>query len=190
MRLKTILLAAFGAVVLCGTADAQRVAVKTNAVTWATTSPNLALEFGTGKRTTFELGGSYNPFKFRNDAKFKHWMVQPELRFWNCERFNRGFWGVHALGGEFNAGNINTPFKVFPDLKKYRLEGWFVGGGVSYGYNWYLGPRWNLEATVGAGYIYVKNGRYACGECGEKIRNETHNYVGPTKLGLSLVYLF
>jgi hypothetical protein len=190
MKLKIILLAAFGAIVACGTADAQRVALKTNFVTWATTSPNLALEFATGKRTTFEFGGSYNPFKLGGHKQLKHWLVQPEFRRWNCERFNRGFWGLHALGGEFNASGIKVPFNVWPGLKDYRYEGWFVGGGVSYGYDWYIGPHWNLEATVGAGYVYVRGTRYECGDCGAKLDKKKRNYVGPTKLGVSLSYLF
>lgn len=190
MRIKTFLLALCGVAVFSGSASAQNVGIKTNFVTWATTTPNLALEFGLGKRTTLEIGGTYNWFNFKNDKKFKNWTVQPEFRYWTCERFNRGFWGIHAMGGEFNVAKIDTPFDIFPLMKDYRLEGWFVGGGVSYGYNWYLGPHWNLEATIGVGYLYIDMDRYVCGECGDKLKSETRNYVGPTKLGLSLVYLF
>lgn len=175
---------------LLGNKTFAQVAVKTNLATWATTTPNLALEFGMSKRTTLEVGGTYNPFTFDNGKKFKHWMVQPEFRLWNCEKFNRGFWGIHAMGGQFNAGNLKTPFNMFPKLKKFRYEGWFVGGGISYGYQWYISPHWNLEATIGAGYIYVDMDKYECGKCGTKLGHETYNYWGITKLGVSFVYLF
>lgn len=180
-----------GALLLGGKASAQDFAIKTNFLYWGTLTPNLQLEFGLGKRTTLEVGGNYNPFDFDDgNKKWKHWLVQPELRLWNCEKFNRGFWGIHLIGGEFNAAGVKMPFDLWPRLENNRFEGWMLGGGISYGYQWYLGPHWNLEATVGVGYMYLDMNRYKCGECGEKLGSETMNYVGPTKLGLSLVYLF
>lgn len=181
---------------LCGTmlfggqASAQNAAVKTNMLYWATATPNLALEFGLGKRTTLEVGGNYNPFTFNDNMKWKHWFVQPEFRLWNCQRFNRGFWGIHAIGGEFNVGNVDLPWGIADRLKTSRYEGWMIGGGISYGYDWYLGPRWNLEATIGAGYIYMDMKRYESRECGDFQGNETKHYFGPTKIGISFAYLF
>lgn len=190
MKIKIIVLSLFGALLFMGKANAQDFAVKTNLLYWATTTPNLQIEFGLGKRTTLELGGNYNPFTFDNNKKLKHWMAQPELRLWTCEKFNRGFWGFHLMGGEFNAGGIEMPFDIFPRLADNRFEGWMIGGGISYGYQWYLGPHWNLEATIGVGYLYLDMTRYECPRCGEELGKETMNYVGPTKIGLSFVYLF
>lgn len=190
MKIKILVALLCGTMLIGGQASAQKAAVKTNLLYWATTTPNLALEFGLGKRTTLEVGGTYNPFTFKDNAKFKHWMVQPEFRLWNCQRFNRGFWGIHLMGGEFNVGNIDLPFKLIPALKTHRYEGWAVGGGVSYGYDWYLSPRWNMEATIGVGYLYLDMKRYECAKCGDFLGKETKNYFGPTKFGLSFSYLF
>lgn len=56
---------------------------------WAT--PNLGVELGLGRATTLDISGNYNPFE-KNDGKmFKHWLVQPEFRYWLCERFNGTF---------------------------------------------------------------------------------------------------
>lgn len=44
-----------------GTASAQKVAVKSNALYWATATPNLGFEFAMSDRWTFELEGGYNP---------------------------------------------------------------------------------------------------------------------------------
>lgn len=38
-----------------GRVFAQKVAVKTNVLYWATTTPNLGVEFGLGKKTSLEL---------------------------------------------------------------------------------------------------------------------------------------
>ena len=70
---------------------AQRVAVKTNALYWATSTPNLGFEVGLAKKITLDVSGNYNPWKFGNDCQIKHWLVQPELRYWLHERFNGHF---------------------------------------------------------------------------------------------------
>lgn len=165
-------------------------ALKTNLLYDATTTFNLGMEFGLGRRTTLDISGNYNPWTFSNNRKFKHWMVQPEFRVWTCERFNGGFFGIHAFGGEMNIGGWDLPFGLYPNLKNHRYEGWFIGAGISYGYQWYLGPHWNLEATVGVGYLRFDYDRFDCVECGEKLGSGVENYFGPTKLGLSLIYLF
>ena len=187
---KIILLAVAVLSVAGGRASAQGNALKTNAAGWATTSINAAYETGLSHRTTLEIGASYNPWTFGENKKFRHLMLQPEFRRWNCERFIRGFWGVHLLGGIYNVGHLKLPFDAYPDLEHYRYQGWFVGGGVSYGYDWYLSPRLNLEATAGIGYVLVNYKKYMCGKCGERVGDGVKHYFGPTKLAVSLVYLF
>ena len=39
-------------------------------------------------------------------------------------------------------------------------------------------------------YDYFKFDKYKCGECGEKIWSGHKNYFGPTKLALSVLYIF
>lgn len=190
MRIKVILLAVCGTLLFLGKTNAQDFAIKTNFLYWATTTPNLQVEFALGQKSTLELGGNYNPFTFNDNKKIKHWLVQPELRLWNCQKFNRGFWGFHLLGGEYNVGGIKLPFGLLPKLEHERYEGWMAGGGISYGYQWYLGPRWNLEATIGVGYIYFDMKRYESQACGDELGKKRLDYIGPTKAGISLVYLF
>lgn len=185
---KIIVIAAL--LLAAGAARAQNFAVKTNAVGWATKSINAAFEVGLGKRTTLELGGQYNPWSPTEFKRTRHWLAQPELRFWLCERFSRGFFGVHLIGGQFNVGGIDTPFDIFPTVKDFRYQGWVAGGGVSYGHDWYLSPHFNLEATAGVGYVHAKYSRYECRECGTKLDTGKKNYFGPTKLAVNLVYLF
>ena len=93
--------------------DAQVVGIKTNLVQWATVSPNLGVEIGLGKQTTLDISAGFNPFKFSHDRQWRHWMVQPEFRWWTCERFNGHFLGVHMIGGGFNVGNVSFfPFST------------------------------------------------------------------------------
>ena len=74
-------------------------------------------------------------------------------------------------------------------LDKYRYEGSFYGGGISYGYQWIIGKRLNLEATIGVGYVRFEYDKYEYQVKGKHIKEGTKNYIGPTKVGLSLVYI-
>lgn len=161
-----------------------KIAVKTNAIYWATTTPNLGFEIGLGKRTTLDISGNYNPWTFGDNRKLKHWLVQPELRIWTCERFAGHFFGVHAHYAQYNAGGMG-----FFGMRKYRYQGELYGGGLSYGYQWLIGKRWNMEATLGIGYARLIYDKYDCPRCGEHLGKEKKNYFGPTKVGLSFVYL-
>lgn len=69
------------------------------------------------------------------------------------------------------------------------LSGHLYGAGLSYGYQWLIGKRWNLEATVGLGYARLWDRKYPIAECGEVIRTRSRNYFGPTKIGLALIFI-
>lgn len=159
-------------------------AIKTNALYLATATPNLGFEFALGKKHTMEISGNYNPFRF-SDKKLKHWLIQPEYRYWFCDRFYRHFIGVHAHYAEFNVANIGLI-----NTKHYRYQGHLYGGGISYGYHWILGNHWSLETTIGIGYARVEYDKYPCKSCSKKIKKDHKNYFGPTKAAVSLVYVF
>ena len=138
---------------------AQEVAIKTNLLSDALLNVNAGVEIGLAPRWTLDLSGQYNGWTV-NDRKWKHRLVQPEARYWFCDRFARHFLGFHALGGEYNVGNINADFNFlgtnFGILKNNRVQGWAVGAGIAYGYAWVLGKHWNLEAEIGVGYVYTR----------------------------------
>ncbi len=135
--------------------NAQKVAIKNNLLYDAAATPNLALEFGLGKKTTFELGAGLNWFNFSDNKKFKHLLLQPELRWWTCDVFNGHFFGVHAHGAQFNVGGWDIPIGRLDTFKDSRYQGYLYGGGISYGYQWVLNPRWNLELSAGGGYARI-----------------------------------
>lgn len=171
---------------------AQVVAVKTNLVYGATAfAPNLGLEFGLGKRSTLDLGAGYNWFTNNNDSnkKLVHWLAQAEYRYWFCQKFNGHFIGAHALGTQYNIAGHDLRWLFGSEAKEHRYEGWGVGAGISYGYQFFLGKRWSLEATLGVGYVRLNYDRYKCPRCGELQGSEHRNYFGPTKAGITLIYL-
>ena len=173
---------------------AQYAGIKTNIIGDALASPNLAVEIGLAPKWTLDLSGELNLWTI-NSHKWKHWVVQPEARYWLCERFAGSFFGLHALGGQYNFGHIKNGINFlgsdFSRLTDHRFQGWGVGAGIAYGYAWLLSEHWNLEAEIGIGWIFTKFDEYDCEDCVRKTgSNLKHNYFGPTKLSLAIEYLF
>lgn len=172
---------------------AQKIAVKTNLFYGAYTStPNIGLEIGLTPRTTLDMGGGYNwfiPKSNTNNKKLVHWLASAEYRYWLCERFSGHFFGVHALGTQYNIAEHNLPLLFGDEAKLHRYEGWGAGAGISYGYQFIVGNRWSLEATIGVGYVRLHYDKFQYYACGGKVGTENRNYFGPTKAGITLVFL-
>lgn len=174
-------------------ANAQQTALKSNLLFDVGATPNVGLEIGVGKKHSMQVFYGLHPWTFGSgsDRKYlKHWVVNPEWRHWFCHRFNGSFVGIHAFGGQFDATNVKMPLGWWKELQDHRFEGWFVGGGVSYGYQWILSKHWNFEAAAGFGAAYIDYDKFKCGDCGKKLEDGNKLYIGPTKAALSLLYLF
>lgn len=180
----------------------QEISLKTNLLYGATTTPNLGVEVGVGRKMTAQIFYGFNPWKFSGsegqDKKLKHWLLMPELRWWTCTKMNGWFYGVHAMGGQFNAANVKLPLPgtffggddLAKEVRNYRCEGAYLGGGVTVGYQWILSRHWNIEAEIGAGYDHIWYKKYPCSECSALIDKASTNYIGITKAGLCLMYVF
>lgn len=173
----------------------QKVAVKTNLLSDGFLNPNAAIELAVAPRWTFDLSGQFNLWNLSHDRKWKHWALQPEARYWFCDRFSGHFVGMHLLGGQYNVGGIDIPFSFlgtdFRKIRDSRFQGWFAGAGIAYGYAWALHEHWNLEGEIGIGWTYTRYDQFRCTGCGKKIReNAPHNYFGPTKVAVNLEYVF
>jgi len=261
-------------------AKAQDMALKSNILYDLTTTVNLDYEVAINRQTTFDVWVNYNPWTLghkwvgldlgdeaknslntgRRDSKLRHFMVQPEVRWWLCEKFNGHFFGVHLHGGIYNVGALTLPFdwgrykdaegeylgkqpvemtaasvnktteettyrkvtgvQYAEGLTPYSglaalkgkdyasqrdqmvwsnadrdgiytnsFEGWAFGAGVSYGYHWILAQRWSLEFTLGLGYAYLKYEKSRCTDCKLPLEEGVIHYFGPTRAGISLVYM-
>ena len=193
MKLKFLIALLFGLLVTMGV-KAQNVAIKTNLLYDATATVNLGVEIGLARKWSLDLSGNLNAWNLRENKRWKHWLAQPEARYWFCDRFSRHFIALHAIGGQYNVGGLKnnitflgTPYK---NLTTNRYQGWGVGGGVGYGYALLLGKSWNLEIELGVGYIYNNFDVFECTGCGRKVDSGTHHYFGLTKAAVNLVYLF
>ena len=196
-----LIIAVFAFLASFGSANAQKVAVKTNALYWATATPNIGMEFAMGDRWTFELEGGYNPWNLDtdNNMKVKHWLVSPEFRYWFCNSFQGHFIGINANYTQFNIGglpkgmpnlfvNLNTEVPM-PDLSVARIQGWAVGAGLTYGYAFPIARRWNMEFTVGYGWWYTQYDQFESRKCGLFQQAVARHALGPATAGISFIYM-
>jgi len=190
-RILTLIIAAFAGI---GSLGAQnRWALKTNLLHDATASVNLALEYGFSPHWSAEVSASVNMWDLPDQLRLKHAIVQPELRYWLCDRFGGWFFDAHVIGG-YTPGvggfwDFSQYYHKFPNLKTFLLKDAIIlgiGGGV--GYDVVLSRHWNLEFELGLGYMYVR---------GDEFWNDTlvlkaseFDYLGPTRLGLTISYIF
>lgn len=180
-------------------AQAQTIGIKSNLLYDAFANVNLGVEMGLAPKWTLDLSGDFNAWNISDTKKWKHWMVQPEARYWFCDRFSGHFLGVHGHVGQFNVGGMDlsaldlnsSKWPAGSSRKDSRDQGWFVGAGVGYGYSWILNRHWNLEAELGFGFAYTKFDRFDCTNCNQsKQPDQSHVYVGPTKAAINLIYEF
>lgn len=165
-------------------------ALKTNLLYAATLTPNLGIEIGVSPQISLNITGGYNPWnregKKGDNDKLVHWLLQPEVRYWLCEKANGYFIGIHGIATQYNIGG----YRFFNILdKNYRYEGWGVGAGISYGYSWALSKKWAVETYFGIGvvqfgYDKTDNRNWCC----NKSEHSTRTYIGPTQAGISLIY--
>lgn len=200
-EIKRFILILFMFAAVPATLSGQKFAVKSNLLYDVTTTINLGVEFAFSHKVTMDVSGNYNPWKF-GDARWKHWLVQPELRYWFCDKFNGHFIGLHGHYAEYNVGGFDfVPTlgaitgkgfvggtSVKDSLKDNRYQGYLWGAGLSWGYQWILGDRWNLEATIGGGYARMKDKKYPIADCGDMIRKKSYDYWGLTKVGVAIIF--
>lgn len=153
-------------------------------------APNLHAELGLSSRSTIDVGGSYNGWNRKgstdDNRKLVHLVGIAEYRYWLCERFSGHFVGAHAIGTHYNISGHKIP-GLFD--KEYRYEGHGFGAGVSYGYMLPLGKRWGLEGNIGLGVMHMNYEKYGCNKCDELIGKHKKTYIGPTRAGISLIFL-
>lgn len=175
--------------------QAQDVAVKTNLLYDATATINAGVEVAIAPRWTLDISGNFNGWNQSHQRRWKHWLVQPEARYWFCDPFAGHFLGIHLHGGQYNVGGLDNSISFlgtdFSGLSDYRYQGWFLGAGVAYGYSVILGRHWNMEFEIGIGYAYTRYDQFNCVGCGRKIKeDQDHHYFGPTKAAINLIYTF
>ena len=157
---------------------AQKLALKTNLVQWATVSPNLGAEFVLSNHLWLDLSASFNVWFPGSSLDLKHVLVQPELRYWFGRPMSRHYLGATAFYTSYDAL-----------LKRKYYYGDAVAAGVTYGYAVVINKHWNFEASVGIGALRYRQYKYPNTEPRPLSVNDRGWALVPVKLALSFVYI-
>lgn len=126
---------------------AQHIGVSTNALYWATVTPNASVHFRTSQKTSVNLEVAAHPYISVNGYGLRFVNFSPEVRFWfGRNGIARPFWGVAAQSALYSG-----------QWEDNNHKGSLIGGGLTIGYNWTLSERFNLEVTAGAGVMYIRD---------------------------------
>lgn len=165
-------------------ARAQHIGVKNNLLWDGAVVPNAGVEFALSSRWTLDVWGAVNAWDYPNDMQMNLYLLQPEVRYWPCQKFEGHFFGLHGHAAHFNVGMM--PF--IPRLERTVYRGNLYGGGLSYGFHYPFGKRWGVEFTIGVGYAYIGYEEFYCTYCAESRGKKHKHYLGPTRAGISLIY--
>lgn len=160
--------------------EAQRLAVRTNALDWLTLTPNAAVEARLNQRLTLGVGFAVNPVtKPIGGMKTSHFRFEPELRYWFNRPMARHFVGFAPLFADYSLR-----------FNHRNYQGDLYAIGFTYGYSLVINDHWNVEFTAGLGAGYTKCYKYH----EDEYRPEKANYEKwipvPVRLGVSFVYVF
>lgn len=161
-------------------AKAQFYSVKTNLLGLATTNLNVEGGVSIHRNWSLHLPINYNPWVFNKNKRFQNITIQPGVRYWFLESFSHSFIGLHSMYSRYHIGGFN----------KYRYDGYGAGAGLSYGYSMILNKKWNLEFEGGVACLWTKYTKYECKKCGTPQNDFEGIRIIPSKIAVSLVYLF
>jgi hypothetical protein len=168
------------------------VAIKTNLLYDLALAPNIEVELPLGRRQRWSVMAEFTTPWYRwhkLDYSYEIQLGGLELRRWFAPRCDGG---RPMLCGHF-LGLYAATAKYDLEYDEVGDQGEITSFGLTYGHSWPLCERWNLEASFSAGILFGERRHYnAMFESTHLIYQYTKNmfYAGPTKIKLSLVYLF
>uniref|UniRef100_UPI00272A880A DUF3575 domain-containing protein n=1 Tax=uncultured Duncaniella sp. TaxID=2768039 RepID=UPI00272A880A len=169
-------------------ARADELSVKTNVLYDATLSVSLGAEMQVAPKWSVELTGSYNGWDVGGN-KWRHWILQPEGRYWLKGDMTGHFFAANFLFGQANVGCFSFDL-LGEELQNSRFQGWVTGAGAGYGYAWRLSDRWKLELELTVGVVHFKGDRYSAYSGYKVQRDKTFTTVAPTKAAVTFSYVF
>ena len=185
--LLTALLLSGAAACVVPPACAQSAALSTNLAGYAEMGTlNGEASWAVGRHWSLHAGGRYNPFTFSGGAEggqrqLRQRTLAVGARFWPWHIYS-GWWVAgKAQAQEYNFGGFSSP---------QTQEGDRLGGGLTAGYSYMLGPHVNLEAGAGVWAGQDRYTVYACPSCGRTLDRGNRTFLMLNEVLLSLSYVF
>lgn len=170
-------------------------AAKTNMIYDLLLIPNAGVEFHLGKG--FSIEANYMHAWWKNDPSHWYWRVYGGdlgLRYWFGSASKKKPLTGHHIGAygqvltyDFELGNMGI-MGGQPGGSLKDEPNWTVG--LEYGYSLPIAERLNLDFSIGFGYHWGVFYEYVpVDNCYVWQATKMRSYIGPTKVGVSLVWL-
>lgn len=149
-------------------------------------TPNIGAEMYLGRG--YSLLGNWS-YAWWN-SNHNYWRISGgdiEVRRYLGHRSHKPLTG-HHLGLYGQMATFDFGYKG----KGFIGDRWFYGGGVAYGYSLPITKQFNLDFTLGLGYLKGQIRKYEWTdriECYKWLSTQQRSWFGPTKLEVSLVWL-
>lgn len=155
-------------------------AIKTNVAYDAVAILNLAYEIEVARHLTVEIPIAWSLWDWKPDNGLRTVAFQPGVKY----HFGDIAEG-HAVGAEVAVAWFNMRH----NQHRYQDTGRpLTGISLNYTYTKRLGRGWAAEMTIGAGYLNMAYNTYYNVTNGALLSKRTRNYVGPTRVALTLSY--
>ena len=166
---------------------AQQASLSTNLAGYAQFGTlNCEASYAPARHWSLTAGMRYNPFTFPGGAEggprqARQRAVSVGARYWPWHIYSGWWLAAKAQYQEYNFGGIRTA---------RTQEGDRVGGGLTAGYTYMLGPHFNLEAGAGvwAGSDWYTV--YACPTCGRTLDKGQRKFLMLNEVLLGVSYVF
>ncbi|GHU54397.1 hypothetical protein FACS189411_00980 [Bacteroidia bacterium] len=167
-------------------------AVGTNLLYDAALLPNISVEAAFNKHFSLQLQAAlaWYETKAPDYWSYRLQMLWLEGKYWwgsNPEPLTGPFVGLYGAVGKYDIRLFPKGGEPLGDLSHFSYS-----VGFTIGYSKPIGHRWNLEFSLGAGYLAGKYDKYnrTCAECYIWHDSKERQYFGPTKASVSLIYIF
>ncbi len=168
-----------------------RLALKTNLLFDLLAAPNVEVELPLGKRNRWSvMAECWFPWYVwhHNSRAYQILYIGAEARRWLGDRTRHPVLQGFFVGGFMGGGKYDLEW----NSKGYQGE-FYIAAGATCGYSKYLNRRLRLETGLGVGYLRTRYRRYH-GKQNDKYlvwqRDGRYSWLGPTKLKVSLVWLW
>lgn len=164
-------------------------AIKTNLLYDVLFTPNFEIEKDLGPRLSLMAETAFPWYTWHHNLRsYEVFETGGELRWWMSRslitpqrRLTGTFLGCYGAGGYYDLEWAGTG---------HRGSFWSVG--LSFGYSQRIARHWNLEYAFGYGYVGGPYRSYEADEAYHLVKpshNGRINYIGPTKIKVSLVWM-
>lgn len=161
-------------------------AIRTNLLYDAAAVPNIGVDIYLSRNISLGVNWMYSWWK--TDKTHKYWRTyggDVHADYWFDPTL---LWSGHHVGLYGQMVTYDFEWKG----RGYQGRKWTWGGGISYGYSFWLSRHLSLDCNIGVGYVTGKMYEYTPGYNNDPKyyleKERTLNWFGPTKAEVSLIW--